>query len=326
MAFSQHCMDNGGADALHELLAQESRRGVAADVATVAARIGARHGPGTAALLFYGACLRSGGMQGGILDLYCLVDSYRDAYARAGLALANACLPPNVFYYEERFNGGVVRAKYAVISMRDFGRAVAATLLPALWARFAQPCAIVYARSERDRAAVLAHLETAVVTFVRATLPLLPDRVYGAELWRTGLAATYATELRPESPDVAAGKIIDADPQRYVAVTRAAAARLDLAPLGAGPVTDPGYVNPVSAAGRRIGRWQWGLRRWAGKAMNVLRLCKALFTFDGGIEYALWKVERHSGVRLEPTVAMRRCPRLFVWLAAWRLYRKGGFR
>ena len=42
-------------------------------VATAARR---RHGPGIAAVLFYGSCLRRGDDVGAVVDLYLLADSY----------------------------------------------------------------------------------------------------------------------------------------------------------------------------------------------------------------------------------------------------------
>jgi hypothetical protein len=46
----------------------------------------------------------------------------------------------------------------------------------------------------------------------------------------------------------------------------------------------------------------------------------------GGAEYILWKIERHSGVRIELSPFARRHPILAGWGAAWRLYRRGAFR
>lgn len=68
------------------------------------------------------------------------------------------------------------------------------------------------------------------------------------------------------------------------------------------------------------------VRRLLGKTLNVARLIKAAFTFAGGVDYLLWKVERHSGVRIEPTPFLRRHPLLGIWGVAWRLWRRGGFR
>jgi hypothetical protein len=60
------------------------------------------------------------------------------------------------------------------------------------------------------------------------------------------------------------------------------------------------------------------VRRRLGKPLNIARLLKAAFTFDGAMDYALWKVERHSGVRPEATAWQRRHP----LLAAPGLYRR----
>ena len=53
---------------------------------------------------------------------------------------------------------------------------------------------------------------------------------------------------------------------------------------------------------------------------------KASFTFDGGLSYLVWKIERHSGVKVEITPFMRRHPRLGGVGAMWSTWRRGGFR
>jgi hypothetical protein len=70
----------------------------------------------------------------------------------------------------------------------------------------------------------------------------------------------------------------------------------------------------------------WVVRRVQGKALSILRLLKASFTFDGGVPYLAWKIERHSGVKIEITPFMRRHPRLGAIGALWRTRRLGGFR
>jgi hypothetical protein len=67
-------------------------------------------------------------------------------------------------------------------------------------------------------------------------------------------------------------------------------------------------------------------RRAYGKAVCLLRLMKAAFTFEGGADYILWKIERHSGVRVEASPFQRRHPLLGGWGLLWRLYRQGAFR
>src|SRR3546814_3014928 len=56
--------------------------------------------------------------------------------------------------------------------------------------------------------------------------------------------------------------------------------------------------------------FRWALRRVQGKLLSVARLCKAAFTFQGGAEYLLWKIERHSGVSIALTPWQRRHPLL----------------
>ena len=103
---------------------------------------------GIQAVLFYGSCLRSGDDRGGMIDLYVIVDRYRTAYRSWGLALLNRVLPPNVFYLEVNGEGRAVRAKYAVLSMADLERGTSRRWFHSyIWGRFAQPTAVLYART-----------------------------------------------------------------------------------------------------------------------------------------------------------------------------------
>jgi len=58
----------------------------------------------------------------------------------------------------------------------------------------------------------------------------------------------------------------------------------------------------------------------------VLRLLKAALTFDRGMDYVVWKVERHSGVRLEVAPWERRFPLLAAPGLYCRLRRRGLLR
>jgi hypothetical protein len=77
---------------------------------------------------------------------------------------------------------------------------------------------------------------------------------------------------------------------------------------------------------RRLNRLGWLLRRLQGKFISLLRLIKAAFTFQGGADYLIWKLERHTGVPIEATPKMRRHPLIYGWGLMWRLYRRGVFR
>ncbi len=286
----------------------------------LADRIRARHGETTAAVVFYGSCLRRATPEG-VLDFYALVDSYRAAYASRRLALANAILPPNVFYLEDRRGGEPVRAKYAVVSLADFARGASGRgLRTGIWARFCQPALAVQLRDASSREALVAAVVEAHLTAVRRVLPLLPvgERVAFEELWQRVFRETYAGEMRPEA-DAAIEKLYAADPGRY---DRAGASALrELAERSRGELRvetlDGGFRAWTPA--RRRARAGWRLRRPAAKAAYAAQLVKTAFTFGEWLPYALWKLERHTGTRIEPSERQRRYPLIFGWPILWRV-------
>ncbi len=279
-----------------------------------------RFGAHAQAVLFYGSCRRGNDDAGGIVDLYVLVDAYRAAYGRLLPALANRALAPNVYYLETPFAGRTARAKYAVVSLEQFEHGTARWFHPYLWGRFAQPCGLLYAADATVRRRIVHSLAAAVTRFAARTLPRLPAEFDTETLWTRGLLLTYAAELRAERP--AKIRALHAD-----AATELEARTQALAAMQGWERTPAGrYRNP----GTRWDRWR-GACRWAvcvaqGKALSVLRLLKASFTFDGGLSYLAWKIERHSGVQIEITPFMRRFPRLGAIGALWRTWRQGGFR
>jgi hypothetical protein len=174
-----------------------------------------------------------------------------------------------------------------------------------LWARFAQPSRLVWARDLQARAAIDAALADAVVTMVAATAPLL-DQADPEALWLRGFQETYRAELRTEDA-ARARHLYEAEHQHYETIT-------------------PWALAAADSEGRRSAQRRWVARRVLGKTLSVLRLIKALFTFDGGVDYILWKVERHSGVRLPLSPWQRRHPLLASPVFLWRLYKLGAIR
>lgn len=77
---------------------------------------------------------------------------------------------------------------------------------------------------------------------------------------------------------------------------------------------------------RRFSSFSWWLRRVQGKLLSMARLIKAAFTFNEPLQYVLWKVERHTGVYIEPSERQLKHPLIFAWPLLWRLYMKGAFR
>jgi len=156
---------------------------------------------GVGAVIFYGSCMRNGRFDDGIADLYLLADNYRRAYSSFLPAFLNRLLPPNVFYIEIPYMGRILRAKYAILTFEDFYRGASRWFHSYIWGRFAQPCGIVYRRSEKDEKEVLKSLAEALVTFVRNAAPQAPEVFSARDLWQTGLGLSYSCEFRPENPD-----------------------------------------------------------------------------------------------------------------------------
>ena len=278
-----------------------------------------RHGDTVAAVLFYGSNFRRADDREGLLDLYVLVDDCRAALGGRLSTLACRLLPPNVYYLELPHGGHAVRCKYALLELTAFGRYMTARQ-SYFWGRFGQASGVLYARDPAARQQVTQALAQAVLSLLGRALPLLPDQVDETAWWQTALAACYGAELRPERPGAVEALVRDLAPWRE-RLTPLAAQRL----AGVNMQQD-GYRLRLGAGQRRAGRIGWVGRRLLGKTLNVARLLKAAFTFVGGVDYLLWKVERHSGVRVEPTPFLRRHPLLGIWGVAWRLWRRGGFR
>jgi len=311
---------------LISIIGRSALRQPSAAVQTLIDEILARHGRAARAILFYGSCLRTGDDLDGLVDLYLLVDSYRNAYSGWVTALLNALLPPNVFYLEREFEGQTVRTKYAVLSLADFNKGTSRRWFHSyLWGRFSQPAAVLYACNEKVAELVVEGLARSVLTFIHRVLPRMPAEFNARQLWRRGLELSYRAELRAERPQKGAG-LYDAAPQYYEEVTRLAMTAGSYPVAAVAGTESIRYRSRISGGVRLASRFTWGLRFWQGKLLSVLRLVKAVTTFEGGVDYILWKVHRHSGVTVDVGPRLRRHPLLAMGVLSWRLYRRGGFR
>jgi len=315
-----------GSELLRIIEQQATAVVIAPELAALGSELRHRYGERVAAILFYGSCLRSGDLLDGLADLYVLVDRYRPVYQGPAMASLNWLLPPNVFYLEVATGNGTVRAKYAVLSMRQLCKGTTTAWFQSyLWGRFAQPTAILYARDDEATQHVVSALSQAVVTFLSRALPLLPKDFSARELWEGSLALSYRTELRAEKSNRNI-HLFESYQEHYEQVTRAALAEVAYPiRIGAGN-QGQGYSAQIPPRVRALSRFSWALRRIQGKLLSLLRLVKAVFTFRGGVDYILWKLERHSGVRIEASERVRRHPLIFGWGLVWRLYRRGVFR
>lgn len=70
----------------------------------------------------------------------------------------------------------------------------------------------------------------------------------------------------------------------------------------------------------------WWLRGRLGRVLNVSRLFKAAFTFEGGARYIAWKIRRHSGIELPLGPFSERHPLICLPYLLWKLRQAGLFR
>jgi len=278
-----------------------------------------RYGQGLLAVLIYGSYLR--GKRDTLLDFYVLLDSYA-AVPKAWQGWLAMALPPNVYQIHHGFTPNEIRAKYALLTLDRFESAVRRDFHSYFWARFAQPCGILYCRDDVIRSRVIDTICQSSGTFARRVAPRLPGNFDAKRLWTSGLSLTYQCEFRSEPPGHAE-KLFGYWPAYYQAVTRT----LAKAELGfEATETENTFRNICSDGARRWSPASWWLRRFQGKLLSSLRIFKAALTFDGALEYLLWKIQRHSGIYIEPTKLQRKYPLVFAWPLLWRLWRNGAFR
>jgi hypothetical protein len=248
------------------------------------------------AVLFYGSNLRTGSLEG-VLDFYVL----KPGSAERGIW-------PRVSYREPDHQGGKLRAKVATMNLATFERAARGeTLETTIWARFVQPSALAWSADGAARQAIVGALGAAACTAARLAAALGPVSGPEDEYWRALFRATYQAELRVE----AAGRedsILSFNRDHFAG----------LLPLALGEAGVPfrqerGLIDPRldPAERRRIMGW-WARRRRLGKLVNVARLARAATTFQGGMRYVAWKVERHTGLPVKITPVREKFPLLAV--------------
>lgn len=310
----------GASAALAALLRSELLRPASPAVEPLVAAIRGRHGDGVSAILLYGSCLRRDRYDDGVLDFYVLVDGYRGVHASRVSAFANAVLPPSIYYLEVATPTGLLRAKYAVLSHRQFLDGASLDYFQSVvWARFCQPAVLVYERDEDAVAIAVRGAVESTLTMVLVAAALcaedgMPTPMPPEDLWARGLSATYGAELRVEDAD-SVRALYGAAPRRYDIATRMAVhiltgrGALRYADERLHPdevVFDPARLRTV--------RRQWARRRLTGKPLAAARLLRTLFTSpDAWIPYGLSKLERHTGIQL--TLSDRQ--RSWIWISCW---------
>lgn len=263
------------------------------------------NGAQDAAILYYGSTLRTGDLSG-LLDFYRLTWT---PHRRGVHGLAERLFWPEVSYHELDVDGVLLRAKVATMPLSVFLKAAEGhTLDTTIWTRFVQPAQLVWSAGPDAEAQVLEAVVEAVKTAGRYAAALGPDEGPPEAYWTALFRRTYAAEFRVESPD-RADTVLGSNAHRFAAVLPLAWAASDLAFVNAGTTMRPS----------KRGLPSWGLRAAMGKPLNLARLVKAAFTFDGAARYAAYKIERHTGIEIPVTPFRERHPILAAPGVLWRL-------
>ena len=287
-----------------------------ASIEPLLSKIRRKHGDSLLAILVYGSWLR--GQRDTMLDFYVLVENYSTLDSKWQGWMCRL-LPPNVYHIHTRDD---LRAKYALLTLRRFCQAMSRDFHSYFWARFTQPCEILFVRDETVRESLNKAFSDASSTFLHYVLPTMPDRFSSRDLWTTGLTQTYRCELRTESnsrPD----SIYEFNPEYYDGLSTSLAGTNKELSVSA---VDGSFCNHSSIAARKLSSFSWWVRRVQGKLLSFLRLLKAALTFNEPLQYLLWKIERHTGIYIEPSARQLEHPLIFAWPLLWRLYRRGAFR
>ena len=266
--------------------------------------------PGAVVLLYgsAGSVLAEADPTDIMFDFYVIVPSYKDAFPSPIMWWANILLPPNVFFHVGMSPFGKLQAKYAVLSFEHFDRLLSKrTFHSYFWARFAQPFKIV-AGPPAGASRIISLAAQSIDVFLSRVRPLSSaDAPLTKEdidrIWQLGLSHSYRAELRAED--------------------RGRAAQL-LSTYGEWPQkTTPDHIVQDlndSRYDRRLAAWAWRLRILQGGILSILRLLKASFTFQGGVDYIVWKIRRHSGIEIPVNEWHRRHPFIAAPLLGVRYY------
>jgi hypothetical protein len=294
-------------------LRERITRDIAREVHPVARAFGERLAVerGAVAALFYGSNLRTG-VLAGVLDFYLLTPGPPERG-----------LWPQVSYHEWSLEGTQLRAKVAMMSLTRFAQAASGELLDTtIWARFVQPSALVWCANESAAIAVGEAIRSACICAARLAVALGPKTGLQDQYWSALFRETYRAEFRVEKPGREKSIIeLNFEHFRCLLSDTLPDAGIGFASGDRGDAITP--LMPESQRNRVL-RW-WARRRRLGKPLNLLRLIRAAWTFDGAARYAAWKIERHTGVAVALTPWRERHPVLAapgVMWSVWQARRK----
>ena len=260
---------------------------------------------GASAVLFYGSNLRTGSLEG-VLDFYVLLPGTRERG-----------IWPKVSYRERRHDGILLRAKVATMTLATFAAAARGkTRDTTIWARFVQPCALAWSSGSEAAASVRDALAEAAGTAARLAAAVGPRKGHEEDFWRALFRATYRAEFRVE-PAGREDAILAANAAHFDGLLPLALVEAGIAFAQHGRSIEP-KLDPAQR--KAILRW-WNARRRLGKLINLTRLARAMTTFEGGMRYAAWKVERHTGLPVKVTPLREKFPLIAAPGVLWLIWK-----
>ena len=309
-------------DELDDFIAAEMDQPVMSEARFLAQKLVQEMGDQAQAVLFYGSCLRTGD-GAGLMDFYILTkgaEGYGDGLISR---TAHTWVPPFVRYFKCQYEGRQIHAKVAIMTLSCFAALARPGALDiSIWARFAQPAALIYARDDTAREGVHDALRNAVMTAMGWAVCFGPDEGTPGAFWRALFRATYAAELRIEDAS-RADLIVELAAARYDKLFLPALIAAGFLPASVGEGT---YHVPMEDDWRKAMKRQWLARRMASKSVNLLRIFKGAMTFEGRADYVAWKIERRTGITLTLTPWQRAHPLLSAPQILTQMWKKGAFQ
>ena len=270
------------------------------------------------AVIFYGACLWQKDVINGLPDFMVIVSNYRNIWGhKKWLRIAGTCLPPNVFYHTMQTQTAKFNCKYAVISVDHLKAGCKDWFHSYIFGRLAQPVALI-ASSDDQIKLINTALTTATERLLGEAIGLIDKPFSGLYLWRIALRYSYGAELRPE-PENRVDSLVEQS-QHYFKIT--ADAWLETATQRS---SDQQWCH-LQPSKKTVFKRRWFYRALWGKHLSAMRLMKAYFTFSGGIDYIIYKIERHSGQTIDVPNRVYKWPLIFLWGLLFKLWRQGLFR
>jgi hypothetical protein len=285
-----------------------------------------------AAIVFYGSKLHEKlASETSFYDFYLICDDYERFFTRRRDRWLARLLPPNIYYLELPVReGGKASCKYCVISLKDLQDAVSPQAKDLYHlGRFSKRIAVVWARGDQEREAVLAVCLQAMRTLVPHALARVGLEFTLEQLVLAALGLSYEGEVRLEPTEQKAEALYRSAEPFYRTIWPALLAEYSERSGEA--------LNSRMEVG---GRWKYFLERHsdedrAGPTERLIeqsrrraraRWPKNIILVDNWVDILLAKVERTYGVKLELTPRERKWALILGWKHYFRLRREGKIR